>query len=130
MNAWDKETCSVIHYFAKDCEYMNGTDVIINDFSYEYIMESQSKCGNDTLYIREEEMFMGGCGVKSYEMHMNVSCYVRDCDKNEYSFIGFDQLTFDAKYDIELGCIVLIVTAVPFVSFICWLSLCYKCGPK
>merc|ERR1711933_584565 len=125
------ETCYIYNYTKIACQ--DGGDesnVVYNDFKYDYIVTSPSKCDNITLHRRIEETYNDECGVKNYDIDMNISCYIGDCNENEYSLIGFDHLSFDAKSDIELGCIVLTMTTVPFISFVCWVYFCYQCGPK
>ena len=128
------EICSIYNYTKIECD---GDDNI-NKYRYEYILQSYNKCGNNiTLNIRNNDLNeiseLTECDINKkviYDISMNISCYIGDCLNNEYSLIGYQDLTFSAKEDIELGCIVLIVTTVPFVSFVCWVYFCYNCGPK
>ena len=122
-----QETCFIYNYTKIECDN--------NKYKYEYLVQSVSKCGkNQSLSMRANDKFeikeLNECGKRYYDLNVNITCFIADCDKNEYSLIGFQDLTFSAKSDIELGCIVLIVTTVPFVSFICWVYFCYHCGPK
>eukprot|EP01084_Bolivina_argentea_P222317 376311_1 len=122
-----EEMCRVVNYTKSDCEYEYDRQMY-NDYQYDYVMIASVKCNNRTLHRRRSDPVFDECGVRSYDMVMNVSCYVGECGNNEYSLIGYHDLPLHAKEDIELGCIVLIVTAVPFISFICWVSFCYRCG--
>eukprot|EP01084_Bolivina_argentea_P265173 449384_1 len=124
-----QEICYIVNYTTINCQYEDNMDVY-NEFRYDYQVKSFSKCDNMTLYRRNDEIYFEKCGAMNYNMYVNLSCFVPDCDKNEYSLIGYQGLAFDGKFDIELGCIVLIMTTIPFISFICWLSFCYRCGPK
>ena len=78
-------------------------------------------------YRREKERAREVCGVKMYDVGMNVTCFIGDCHRDKYSFVSSSHFVVEAQSEFELGCFVLLATVVPFVSFVCWVSFCYQC---
>ena len=56
------------------------------------------------------------------------SCFVGECENNEYSFIGFDHLEAEAEREIEIGVVTLLATSVPFCSFVAYIYFFYSCN--
>merc|ERR1712228_761244 len=121
-NRVSKELCNIYNVTTTQCQYEN-----VVDLKYDYILTSAEKCHSHLLHRREQERDSEICGIKKYDIGMNVSCFIGDCHRDRYSFVSSSYFVIEAQQQFEVGCIVLIATVVPFVSFICWISFCYQC---
>jgi len=130
------EICTVANYTRHACLQLE-TETMSNDTSalyyYQYTVYAFSKCGdNSTLSLRHsEQSITTECDDDAYlKRQQEIRCFVGDCHHGEYSLVGYPDYILLGKQDIELGCIVMIVTTIPFITFVSWVYFCYRCGPK
>lgn len=115
------EVCVIEDFMRIECD---------GGFRFDYMVRASDKCPDRTLQRRVDEIYMDECGMRGYEVGMSLNCYVADCEHNEYSLVGFGHLEDAAQSEIEIGCIVLFITVVPFIFFLLWVYFVYSCGPK
>ena len=82
-----KETCLLVDYDKMECTYDCNCDS--DDCStcyghqYRYTATVESKCGNETLFQREDEI---DCPGDFIVMNTEKTCYVLECEEEEFSF--------------------------------------------
>ena len=92
-----KETCLLVDYDEEECTYGCNCDSTGEHCDncygtrYSYSATVESKCGNETLFQRENEDLT--CPGNFIKMNTEKTCYVLECEEEEFSFYSSSQHT-------------------------------------
>jgi len=97
-----KETCTMVDFEQISCSYQcycTGTGTkkrcsTCSGYKYLYHATAESKCGNQTLFMNEGDL--GSCPETLKQMGSQSTCYVLDCEEEEFSFTSSSTRTAKA----------------------------------
>ena len=112
-----KETCLLVDYDEEECTYDCNCDGRGNNCDncygtrYSYSATVESKCGNETLFQRENP-----CPGNFIKLNTEKTCYVPECGEEEFSFYSSSILTTGGE-------VVIVFASLLFCCGLC--GICY-----